>query len=144
MQLTWKSSKVAFFISYTSITWFKSWFKLIFLCSKMLGAVSVNGLCPTNFRPLLRRPVADGLLTFSSSSVALNGRGSRFGISSNLSVKDCFEQSKEMIKINDDGGPPRWFSPLESGSRLKDSPLLLFLPGPSLTVPISPSPSTTL
>nr|AZM65208.1 diacylglycerol acyltransferase 9 [Vitellaria paradoxa] len=28
-----------------------------------------------------------------------------------------------------DGGPPRWFSPLECGSRLKDSPLLLFLPG---------------
>ncbi|CAL0318718.1 unnamed protein product [Lupinus luteus] len=37
------------------------------------------------------------------------------------------EQSKEIAKP--DGGPPRWFSPLESGSRLDKSPLLLFLPG---------------
>ncbi|CAK7328372.1 unnamed protein product [Dovyalis caffra] len=28
-----------------------------------------------------------------------------------------------------DGGPPRWFSPLECGSRSDNSPLLLFLPG---------------
>ncbi|CAL0323302.1 unnamed protein product [Lupinus luteus] len=37
------------------------------------------------------------------------------------------EQLKEISK--QDGGPPRWFSPLESGSRLDKSPLLLFLPG---------------
>lgn len=43
--------------------------------------------------------------------------------------KDYFEQAKELIKP--DGGPPRWFSPLESGSRLENSPLLLFLPGQS-------------
>ncbi|OIW15244.1 hypothetical protein TanjilG_17564 [Lupinus angustifolius] len=36
------------------------------------------------------------------------------------------EQLKEIAKP--DGGPPRWFSPLESGSRLDKSPLLLFLP----------------
>ncbi|XP_057437571.1 phytyl ester synthase 2, chloroplastic-like isoform X1 [Lotus japonicus] len=41
--------------------------------------------------------------------------------------KDYFEQAKELIKP--DGGPPRWFSPLECGSRLDNSPLLLFLPG---------------
>ncbi|XP_027350946.1 acyltransferase-like protein At3g26840, chloroplastic [Abrus precatorius] len=41
--------------------------------------------------------------------------------------KEYFEQSKELIKP--DGGPPRWFSPLECGSRLDNSPLLLFLPG---------------
>ncbi|KAL6958195.1 hypothetical protein U1Q18_047998 [Sarracenia purpurea var. burkii] len=45
-----------------------------------------------------------------------------------LTLKDYFEQSKDMIKSND-GGPPRWFSPLECGSRSKNSPLLLFLPG---------------
>ncbi|XP_010441280.1 PREDICTED: acyltransferase-like protein At3g26840, chloroplastic isoform X3 [Camelina sativa] len=28
-----------------------------------------------------------------------------------------------------DGGPPRWFSPLECGARAPDSPLLLYLPG---------------
>lgn len=44
-----------------------------------------------------------------------------------LSLKDYFEQSKELIRP--DGGPPRWFSPLECGSRLDGSPLLLFLPG---------------
>lgn len=42
-------------------------------------------------------------------------------------LKDYFEQSKDLIKS--DGGPPRWFSPLECGSRLENSPLLLFLPG---------------
>ncbi|KAK9272317.1 hypothetical protein L1049_002688 [Liquidambar formosana] len=43
------------------------------------------------------------------------------------SLKDYFEQAKDLIRS--DGGPPRWFSPLECGSRLKNSPLLLFLPG---------------
>ncbi|XP_062105362.1 phytyl ester synthase 2, chloroplastic-like [Humulus lupulus] len=43
------------------------------------------------------------------------------------SVKDYLEQAKDLIRS--DGGPPRWFSPLECGSRLNDSPLLLFLPG---------------
>ncbi|CAL5370320.1 unnamed protein product [Camellia sinensis] len=33
-----------------------------------------------------------------------------------------------MIRSND-GGPPRWFSPLECRTRSNDSPLLLFLPG---------------
>ncbi|XP_060958057.1 phytyl ester synthase 2, chloroplastic isoform X2 [Cannabis sativa] len=42
------------------------------------------------------------------------------------SVKDYFEQAKDWIRS--DCGPPRWFSPLECGSRLNDSPLLLFLP----------------
>ncbi|PIA26035.1 hypothetical protein AQUCO_10000006v1 [Aquilegia coerulea] len=44
-----------------------------------------------------------------------------------LSVKDYLERAKEMIKS--DGGPPRWFSPLECGARWNHSPLLLFLPG---------------
>ncbi|TKY63009.1 Acyltransferase protein [Spatholobus suberectus] len=41
--------------------------------------------------------------------------------------KEYLEQSKELIEP--DGGPPRWFSPLECTSRLDNSPLLLFLPG---------------
>ncbi|KAK2968787.1 hypothetical protein RJ640_028180 [Escallonia rubra] len=44
-----------------------------------------------------------------------------------ISLKDCFEQSVDLIRSA--GGPPRWFSPLECGSRLSGSPLLLFLPG---------------
>lgn len=45
-----------------------------------------------------------------------------------MSIKDYLERSKDLIRS--DGGPPRWFSPLECGGvRLKDSPLLLYLPG---------------
>ncbi|KAF3454372.1 hypothetical protein FNV43_RR04819 [Rhamnella rubrinervis] len=42
-------------------------------------------------------------------------------------VKDYFDAVKEMI--NPDGGPPRWFSPIECGCPIKDAPVLLFLPG---------------
>ncbi|XP_017628718.1 phytyl ester synthase 2, chloroplastic-like [Gossypium arboreum] len=43
-------------------------------------------------------------------------------------LKDYFEECKEMIRS--DGGPPRWFSPLECSSFTSpDCPLLLFLPG---------------
>ncbi|KAA8548272.1 hypothetical protein F0562_004467 [Nyssa sinensis] len=48
-------------------------------------------------------------------------------IEQRLSLKDYFQLSKDLIRS--DGGPPRWFSPLECGSRLNNSPLLLFLPG---------------
>ncbi|XP_031265805.1 acyltransferase-like protein At3g26840, chloroplastic isoform X2 [Pistacia vera] len=43
------------------------------------------------------------------------------------SFKDYFEEAKDMIRS--DGGPPRWFSPLECGSHAPDSPLLLYLSG---------------
>ena len=43
-------------------------------------------------------------------------------------LKEYFERSKELISRSD-GGPPRWFTPLECGPPLKNSPLLLFLPG---------------
>ncbi|XP_042017352.1 acyltransferase-like protein At3g26840, chloroplastic [Salvia splendens] len=43
-------------------------------------------------------------------------------------LRDYLEQSRELISRSD-GGPPRWFSPLECRSPLKDSPLLLYLPG---------------
>ncbi|XP_043709201.1 acyltransferase-like protein At1g54570, chloroplastic isoform X2 [Telopea speciosissima] len=42
-------------------------------------------------------------------------------------VKDYLDISKEMIKP--DGGPPRWFCPVACGPPIKESPLLLFLPG---------------
>ncbi|KAG8487066.1 hypothetical protein CXB51_020753 [Gossypium anomalum] len=42
-------------------------------------------------------------------------------------VKDYVDAAKDMIKP--DGGPPRWFCPVECGRPIKDSPLLLFLPG---------------
>lgn len=45
-------------------------------------------------------------------------------------VKDYLEAAKNMI--NSDGGPPRWFCPIESGPPLKNSPVLLYLPGTSL------------
>ncbi|OVA15061.1 Diacylglycerol acyltransferase [Macleaya cordata] len=42
-------------------------------------------------------------------------------------VRDYLDIAKEMVKP--DGGPPRWFCPVECGKPLKDSPVLLFLPG---------------
>ncbi|KDP23610.1 hypothetical protein JCGZ_23443 [Jatropha curcas] len=42
-------------------------------------------------------------------------------------VKDYLGVAKEMIRP--DGGPPRWFCPVECGQPLEDSPTLLFLPG---------------
>ncbi|KAI3776860.1 hypothetical protein L1987_46650 [Smallanthus sonchifolius] len=45
-----------------------------------------------------------------------------------FSLTDFLEQSKGLL-MTSDGGPPRWFSPLECGSRLDNSPLLLSLPG---------------
>lgn len=45
-----------------------------------------------------------------------------------LTLEDYFAASTELVTIKD-GGPPRWFSPLECGARTNDSPLLLFLPG---------------
>ena len=56
-------------------------------------------------------------------------------------LKEYFERSKELISRSD-GGPPRWFTPLECGRPLKNSPLLLFLPGQyisSLTLSFFPS-----
>lgn len=42
-------------------------------------------------------------------------------------VKDYLDLAKDIIKP--DGGPPRWFCPVPCGPPLKDSPVLLFLPG---------------
>lgn len=50
------------------------------------------------------------------------------------SLKDYFDEAKYMIRS--DGGPPRWFSPLECGVHSPDSPPLLYLPGLSLSFPL--------
>ncbi|XP_065853504.1 phytyl ester synthase 1, chloroplastic-like isoform X2 [Euphorbia lathyris] len=42
-------------------------------------------------------------------------------------VQDYFKGAKEITKS--DGGPPRWFCPVECGQPLKNSPVLLYLPG---------------
>uniref|UniRef100_A0A2N9ITP1 Uncharacterized protein n=1 Tax=Fagus sylvatica TaxID=28930 RepID=A0A2N9ITP1_FAGSY len=42
-------------------------------------------------------------------------------------VRDYFDMAKDIVKH--DGGPPRWFCPVTCGRPLKDSPVLLFLPG---------------
>ncbi|WCJ42751.1 Esterase/lipase/thioesterase family protein [Euphorbia peplus] len=42
-------------------------------------------------------------------------------------VKDYLEESREIIQH--DAGPPRWFCPVECGQPLKNSPVLLYLPG---------------
>lgn len=42
-------------------------------------------------------------------------------------LKDYIDEAKDMIKS--DGGPPRWFTPVECRSHTSDSPLLFYLPG---------------
>ncbi|CAM0881241.1 unnamed protein product [Alopecurus aequalis] len=45
-----------------------------------------------------------------------------------VTVKDYFAAARALSR--DDGGPPRWFCPMESGQpAVEDAPLLLFLPG---------------
>ncbi|CAF2223363.1 unnamed protein product [Brassica rapa] len=43
------------------------------------------------------------------------------------SLNDFFVEAGDFLST--DGGPPRWFSPLECGARAPGSPLLLYLPG---------------
>ncbi|CAK8544726.1 unnamed protein product [Lathyrus sativus] len=45
----------------------------------------------------------------------------------NRTVEDYFALSKEICEF--DGGPPRWFCPIESTHPSKDSPTMMFLPG---------------
>ncbi|XAR54707.1 Diacylglycerol O-acyltransferase [Bertholletia excelsa] len=44
-----------------------------------------------------------------------------------VGLKDYLDGAREMIRP--DGGPPRWFCPIECRQPLKNSPVLLFLPG---------------
>ncbi|KAG6426129.1 hypothetical protein SASPL_110345 [Salvia splendens] len=75
----------------------------------MAAAAIVNGLQAANFRPLMMAVgnIKSFQATFSSPSVA---NASTFKISSSLS-------STGWMEFDDDGGPPRWFSPLECGLR---------------------------
>ncbi|KAI3958463.1 hypothetical protein MKW98_011151, partial [Papaver atlanticum] len=43
-------------------------------------------------------------------------------------VKDYLDVSREIVN-KPDGGPPRWFFPVECGKPIKGSPVLHFLPG---------------
>ncbi|KAK4392834.1 Acyltransferase-like protein, chloroplastic [Sesamum angolense] len=80
----------------------------------------------------------NGVLENKSSSAADTIPSSRGGEESNdddddggLTLKDYFEHCGELLgRCRWDGGGPRWFSPLplDSHSRLQDSPLLLSLP----------------
>lgn len=87
----------------------------------------------------------DPVETFPTERVGINGRKSdshveksKDCISEQLglmyddgygtaSVIDYLDAAKEMIRP--DGGPPRWFCPIECGPPIKGSPILLFLPG---------------
>ena len=54
-----------------------------------------------------------------------------------VTMKDYFQAVRVMIE--DDGGPPRWFCPVECGRPEVDkAPLLLFLPGLSTTYGTTP------
>ncbi|KAG9457589.1 hypothetical protein H6P81_002097 [Aristolochia fimbriata] len=43
------------------------------------------------------------------------------------SVIDYLDVAKDLVR--NDGGPPRWFCPVECGAPIKGAPILLFLPG---------------
>jgi hypothetical protein len=46
------------------------------------------------------------------------------------SLTDFLTEAGDFVNSDGgDGGPPRWFSPLECGARAPESPLLLYLPG---------------
>ncbi|KAK1567724.1 hypothetical protein Q3G72_015808 [Acer saccharum] len=81
------------------------------------------GLLPV-FRPSRRYAAVKTSASFATNGRLVKNNNVEF---KRKELKDYFEESKDMIKT--DGGPPRWFSPLESGSHSHDSPLLLYLPG---------------
>lgn len=57
-------------------------------------------------------------------------------------AKDFLEAAKDMIMP--DNGPPRWLCPIECGSPIKNSPVLLFLPGIYMTINQEPKKSTLI
>ncbi|MFS7895105.1 hypothetical protein Hanom_Chr00s002383g01698411 [Helianthus anomalus] len=84
------------------------------------------------FKPLSVASAEQPLMTVENFEVDLTVKRGRLETEvERFSLKDYLEQSRELL-MTSDGGPPRWFSPLECGSRLDNSPLLLSLPG-SLT-----------
>ncbi|OIS95651.1 PREDICTED: acyltransferase-like protein At1g54570, chloroplastic [Nicotiana attenuata] len=86
-------------------------------------SVRVNGVSSVENRPLI--DVGNGHLRKEIVQDKLeplwdDGYGTQ-------TVKDYLELAEEIIKP--DGGPPRWFTPISAGPPLRNSPLLLFLPG---------------
>ncbi|XP_058737590.1 phytyl ester synthase 1, chloroplastic-like isoform X1 [Vicia villosa] len=87
------------------------------------------------FSPLFRRkqppqPLKSGSIlsiTPDRFAMSINCAGAMEEKQRRSGWKEYLEQAKEVIKA--DGGPPRWFSPLDSGSPPDNSPLMLFLPG---------------
>ncbi|MFS7917415.1 hypothetical protein Hanom_Chr03g00188811 [Helianthus anomalus] len=82
-------------------------------------------------------------LTESCRGVEMNGKNRMRGMdcSENIealwddgfgsqSAEDYYKLAEEGFTFSkDDAGPPRWFCPVSCGRPLKDSPLLLYLPG---------------
>ncbi|KAH6813812.1 transferase [Perilla frutescens var. frutescens] len=83
---------------------------------------------PRDVGPFVSDNVAAGKNPAAETPPSSGGGCEREAEDRRWTLRDYFEQSQELISRSD-GGPPRWFSPLECGSRLKDSPLLLYLPG---------------
>ncbi|KAK2666060.1 hypothetical protein Ddye_004634 [Dipteronia dyeriana] len=81
------------------------------------------GLLPV-FRPSRRYAAVKTSASFAANGLLVKNNNVEY---KTKELKDYFVESKDMIKA--DGGPPRWFSPLETGSHSHDSPLLLYLPG---------------
>ncbi|KAL2345754.1 hypothetical protein Fmac_007039 [Flemingia macrophylla] len=93
--------------------------------SAVAAASTVNGASVAVNGSLVREEPKERLLRGEEKKEGLaplwdDGYGRR-------SVEDYFVAAKDMCLS--DGGPPRWFCPLECGTPLTGSPTLLFLPG---------------
>ncbi|KAJ8546462.1 hypothetical protein K7X08_019045 [Anisodus acutangulus] len=104
-----------------------------------MAAISTGAYTVAGVSPLLHscHRVTSARFNFLVRPSATAGRSAASPMPSNnsktekttLIMKDYMEWSKDMIGSGSDGGPPRWFSPLECGPPIKDSPLLFYLPG---------------
>ncbi|CAL5192964.1 unnamed protein product [Lathyrus oleraceus] len=99
------------------------------------------GACfsPISFSPILRKQLSHVFKPKSCSIMSI--APTCFAMSVNFvpamdekhrqsGWKEYLQQAKDLIEA--DGGPPRWFSPLDCGSPPNNSLLMLFLPGQSL------------
>ncbi|KAE9588863.1 hypothetical protein Lal_00012636 [Lupinus albus] len=86
---------------------------------------TTTAISPNNGIPSVKVNREEGLL--AEKEKRFENKKEKEELNRRSGWRNYLEQSVEIAKP--DGGPARWFSPLECGSRLDKSPLLLFLPG---------------
>ncbi|KAJ9562571.1 hypothetical protein OSB04_007731 [Centaurea solstitialis] len=98
------------------------------ICLKLKHAIS-TAISTARFKPPLSSSARPPLL-LSTKNIATTPNVDVDVDVEGFSLSDYFQQSTDLLVRSSDGGPPRWFSPLEcANSHLNNSPLLLSLPG---------------